>query len=408
MQVNADRPMLQRVLIVNKFFYNRGGDCVVAMSEEEMLRKHGHATALFTMEYPENTIPGIEYTLAGHRDFSGSTGDKIKATARALGYGDINTRFKEMLRKFKPDIVHFHNIHSYLSPRLVELAARHGARTLWTLHDYKLICPSYSFLRNGKICEECLSGPKSVLRNRCHKGSLPASIIAYLEALKWNRARLENATDRFICPSRFMRDKMIQGGFNPNKLSLLCNCIDDAKLEIFSNGITPDSQRDKNCVYIGRLSEEKGVRTLIEGFRQLPYRLDIYGDGPLSEELKILASGCDNIIFHGRKEAREIAEVLKKSYISIIPSECYENNPLGVIESECAGTPVAGSDMGGIPELIDRSNGIVFRHGETMNLCEAVKEAMSRNWDRNLIAREAQEKYNRDNYYSRLLKLMTK
>ena len=136
-----------------------------------------------------------------------------QALKRTLGMGDVKDSFNAVLDDFKPDVVHLHNIHSYLSPVVGELAHQRGIRVVWTLHDYKLLCPRYDCLLGGKPCEKCFTGAKhNVLLRKCMKGSLPASGVAWFEALKWNRHQLEKNTDVFLCPSEFMAKKMVAGG----------------------------------------------------------------------------------------------------------------------------------------------------------------------------------------------------
>ena len=195
----------KRILIANKFYYPRGGDCIVAMNLERLLKEQGHEVAVFAMQYPENVDSGWNSYYASQVDFAGSLGGKLCAAKRLMGHGDIKAAFIRILDDFNPHIVHLHNIHSYLSPVLAKLAKRHGCRVVWTLHDYKLVCPSYACLLNGKPCEQCIGhGKMHVLKNRCMKGSLAASALAYIEARKWNRNVLERYTDAFICPSHFM------------------------------------------------------------------------------------------------------------------------------------------------------------------------------------------------------------
>ena len=170
------------------------------------------------------------------------------------------------------------------------------------------------------------------------KGSTLASIIGYKEAVKWNKRRLEACTDVFVCPSSFMAEKMVQGGFDKKKLITLCNFIDVDKCKKDEYG-----KEDYYC-YVGRLSHEKGVNTLIEATKNLPYKLKIIGEGPLSEELRAKSekSKC-NVEFLGHKQWNEIKSIVGKARFTVIPSEWYENNPLSVIEAQCLGTPGAGS-----------------------------------------------------------------
>lgn len=398
--------MKKRILIANKFYYPRGGDCVVAMNLEKLLKKAGHEVAVFAMQYPENIDSGWNSYYPTQVDFSGSLGKKLKAAKRLMGWGDIKPAFNKILDDFKPDVVHLHNIHSYLSPVLAQLAKKRGCRVVWTMHDYKLVCPSYACLLNEKPCEKCIGNSKMhVLKNRCMKGSLAASVMAYAEACKWNRNALDEITDAFICPSQFMASKMKKDGFNPEKLHVVCNHIDPEKLESMHNAereseLTSElassklakwqtgeaaSQRSDYFVYVGRLSPEKGVETLLDVASKLPYTLKLAGDGPLLNQLKQQYCENHNIEFCGRLDSKQVAELLCKARFSVMPSECYDNNPLGVIESLCAGRPVVGARIGGIPELLSQDNGIAFTSGDRNELADAIKTAFDKKWDNNAI-----------------------
>lgn len=149
---------------------------------------------------------------------------------RPLGTNEVKRKFCALLDEFKPDVVHLNNIHTQLSPIIAELAHEREIKVVWTLHDLKLLCPRYDCLRNGKIaCEECFMDKRKVLEYKCMKNSIVASFLAYKEAVSWNRERLEKCTDIFICPSLFIANKMIQGGFNKTKMCTLCNFIDIEK-----------------------------------------------------------------------------------------------------------------------------------------------------------------------------------
>lgn len=231
------------------------------------------------------------------------------------------------------------------------------------------------------------------------KDSLPASVMAYVEAMVWNRKRLERYVDKFICPSEFIRWKMIQGGFNPDKLVHLCNFIDvDRCLR--------DEYDDRGdyCCYVGRLSQEKGVKTLIAAANELPGRkFVIVGDGPMREELQ--ASAGTNIEFVGRKNWSEIKEIVGKAKFTVIPSEWYENNPLSVIESECLGTPVLGANIGGIPELIDETCGKTFKSGNLDDLKESIEYMFKTEFNGNNVAKIYGVEYNAESYLHKLLKI---
>lgn len=385
--------MVKRVLLVNKFYYPRGGDCVVVLNTETLLRENGVEAQVFAMEYPQNLPAQYQDRFASRVSFNGGFGEQWRAMSRTLGKGDVRSCFEAVLDDFKPDVVHLHNVHSYLSPIVGALAHKRGIRVVWTLHDYKLLCPRYDCLLNDKPCEKCFTGPKmNVLLHKCMKGSLPASGVAWLEALKWNRRTLEENTDVFICPSEFMAVKMKEGGFNPDKIKVLNNFIDPVKLQQYQ-GIDINAPREDYYCFVGRLSTEKGISDLVEVASKLPYKLKIAGSGRLEPSLRIRYADAPNIEFLGMLGAAEVAQLLAKARFSVAPSQWYENNPLSVVESLCAGTPVAGSHMGGIPELIDSSNGIVFQPFDKETLATAINMSMAREWDHASIARQAMERF---------------
>ena len=392
----------KRILIANKFYYPRGGDCIVAMNLERLLKEQGHEVAVFAMQYPENVDSGWNSYYASQVDFAGSLGGKLCAAKRLMGHGDIKAAFTRILDDFNPHIVHLHNIHSYLSPVLAKLAKRHGCRVVWTLHDYKLVCPSYACLLNGKPCEQCIGhGKMHVLKNRCMKGSLAASALAYIEARKWNRNVLERYTDAFICPSHFMAGKMHKDGFNQEKIHVVCNHIDSNKLALFNS---LSASREDYYAFVGRLSAEKGVETLLNVASKLPYTIKVAGDGPLKEELEQRYSNS-NILFLGHQNAEQVAELLSKARFSVVPSEWYENNPLSVIESLCAGTPVVGARTGGIPELLDKSCGITFMPGISEELTTAINQAFTTNWHYNSIKEVSIKRFSAKEHLNQVLNI---
>lgn len=384
-----------RILLSNKFYYRRGGDCIYMLNLEQLLKAHGHEVAVFAMDYPENE--GTPWNTYFPQNMT-----KLMAFTRPFGSREVKNKFGKLLDDFKPDVVHLNNIHTQLSPVIAELAHGRGIRTVWTLHDYKLLCPRYDCLRGGKeICELCFSSDKSPCKTyRCMKGSRLASLVGYREAVTWNRKRLEECTDLFVCPSRFMAEKMAQGGFRKDKLKVLCNFIDIEKCR------KNDYAKGDYYCYVGRLSHEKGVGTLIKAASQLPYKLKIIGGGPLMEQLKIKNEQLrGNVEFLGFRQWDDIKDIVGKARFTVIPSEWYENNPLSVIEAECIGTPVLGSRIGGIPELIDEGvNGMTFDSGNASDLADKIKAMYNTDFDYKAIADAAMKRYNAENYYAEIMK----
>jgi len=387
-----------KILLANKFYYRRGGDCIYMLNLEKLLKAHGHEVAVFAMDYPENMdTPWKKYFPKNM--------SKLMAFTRPFGSHEVKSTFKKLLDDFKPDVVHLNNVHTQLSPVMAELAHQRGIKVVWTLHDYKLLCPRYDCLKNGNtICETCFKGDKKAcLDNKCMKGSKLASFIGYKEAIVWNRERLEASTDVFICPSQFMADKMVQGEFSKSKMQTLCNFIDVEKCKFSSTDGTDDvellpKKEDYYC-FIGRLSHEKGAKSLIEAANQLPYKLVIIGGGPLMDELKSVAH--TNIEFVGFKQWNDIKQLVGKARFSVIPSEWYENNPLSVIEAQCLGTPVLGANIGGIPELTDYT----FSSGNIADLKTKIEKMWNLEFDYQQIASDAQHRYDAETYYDKLINI---
>ena len=383
-----------KILLVNKFYYRRGGDCIYMLNLEQLLKAHGHEVAVFAMDFPENLD-----TL--WKKYFPSNMSKLKAFTRPFGDGETKKKFTQLLEDFKPDVVHLNNIHTQLSPIIGEIAHQHGVRVVWTLHDYKLLCPRYDCMRNGDNCELCFgssANKKNCLKYSCMKGGKLGSWIGYREAVKWNGARLQDNTDVFVCPSKFMATKMTQGDFDSKKLVPLCNFIDVDKCKI------DNRQKGDYYCYVGRLSHEKGVQTLIEAANKLPYKLVVIGGGPLMDECKTKAK--DNIEFVGFKQWNGIKTLVSGARFSVIPSEWYENNPLSVIEAECLGTPVLGARIGGIPELIDEGKtGMTFTSKDVADLKDKIQKMWNTSFNYAEIADQSMQRYNAEKYYQDIMKI---
>ena len=388
-----------KILLANKFYYRRGGDCIYMLNLEQLLKTHGHDVAVFAMDYPENIETEWKRYFPNEIKFTPGVG-MLETFMRMFGLGEVKRKFNFLLNDFKPDVVHLNNIHTQLSPVIARLAHKRRTKVIWTLHDYKLLCPRYDCLRNGnEVCEECFVDKHKVLEYKCMKNSNLASMLAYKEGMKWSRKKLEGYTDVFICPSQFMYNKMAQGGFDRKKMYTLCNFIDIERTRRDSY-----DKEDYYC-FIGRLSFEKGIETLIEAARTLPYHLKIIGSGPLADILKEKAKGA-NIEFTGYKEWPEIKEIVGKARFSVVPSEWYENNPLSMIEAQCLGTPVLGANIGGIPELIKEGvNGMCFESRNIMDLKNKIEKMFILNEDYKKLAKSSQIRYSSEKHYNELLEL---
>lgn len=386
-----------RILLANKFYYRRGGDCIYTMNLEKMLKEKGHEVAVYAMQYPENEKS--EWSRYWPTNMT-----KLDAFTRPFGARQVVKGFSRLMDDFKPDVVHLNNIHTHLSPVIAKIAHEKGARVVWTLHDTKLVCPCYTCMRDGKVCKECFTDKKAVIRHRCMPGGLPGSVIGYLEAQKWNREVLQEYVDLFLPPSKFMMDTCVEGGYKPEKFRVLCNFIDVTKVKGLKG---EDVKRLKGdyYVYLGRVNEVKGVRTLCKAAAQLDKKLIVIGDGPISEELRIKSeeSGAP-IEFKGQMKWEEFMPILRGARFMVLPAEWSENNPLTVIESQSLGTPVLGARIGGIPELIDEGvSGMTFTSGDVEDLKDKVIKMFDHEFDYDAIAKNAIERYSSEAYYEKLM-----
>lgn len=386
-----------KIVVVNKFYYPRGGDCVCSINLESLLKEKGHEVAFFSMQYPENLYSDSQSYFPVEVSFSGGIAGKLQAMSRLFAPKDVAACFNRLLDDFQPDVIHLNNVHSYLSPIVGKIAKERGIKVVWTLHDYKLICPSYACLANGQICQDCFTNKQAVLKNRCMKGSLLASSLAYMEAIYWNKKALQKQTDCFICPSEFMYLKMNEAGFNKDKLLVLNNFVDASVYP------TTSVDRGDYMCYVGRLSEEKGVETLLAAVSKTKYKIKVLGAGPLFEPLKEKYASFENITFLGHQSSEVVRDTLAKARFSILCSECYENNPMSIIESLCIGTPVLGAQIGGIPELINESNGMTFKSKDADSLAKAIEAMFGKEFDYHKIQQQAFGRFDKEIYYSRLM-----
>ncbi len=396
---------LPRILLVNKFYYPRGGDCICMINLEALLCRMGYEVAVYAMDYPQNLPSETSSYFASEVSFSGGLKDKLRAASRIFGGEGIRRSFQKILDDFRPDVVHFHNIHSYLSPEIVRLAKAHGCRTVWTMHDYKLLCPSYNCLCQGEVCEACFTHRSQVVKRKCMKNSLSASLLAYGEALYWNQTKLQKWVDTFVCPSDFMACKMRACGYDYTRLKTICNFIEQEKLDMFQTVEPIATNTSPYYCYVGRLSEEKGVRLLLEVADKLPYPFYVAGGGPLADELREKYAS-EKIHFLGHLNSSEVVKLVKQAQAMVIPSIWYENNPLSVIESLCMGTPVIGAEIGGIPELIREGDGMLFPVGDKELLASAIETLMSaKEIDTQSIANRAQARFSEMRYWHELKKV---
>lgn len=348
------------MLHVNKFLYRRGGAEGYMLDVAELQRAAGHEVEFWGMSHPDN-IPDLPLaeTFAPPVELEPAPGGVkgVAASARMI-WSPVSARgMARALDQFVPDIVHFHNIYHQLSPSILRPVRSRGIPSVMTLHDYKLACPNYQLLSHGNICELCVGGSTvNAVRQRCKSGSFGASSVLAIESGLHRRMRAYAPVDRFISPSHFLREVMLRAGIPGERIVTLANVVsvpDDAAL----GGPRPLGRSGvAKFVFAGRLSTEKGVDTLVQavGAVHEGISLDIAGDGPARGDLEKLARELapSRVTFHGRLDKSEVMALVKNSRAMVVPSRWYENQPMTILESFAASTPVVVTSLGGMPELV--------------------------------------------------------
>lgn len=333
----------------------------------------GHEVAFFAMQHPDNLPARYSRWFPSNVELEPMPAG---VAAKALGAGRVlfsPTAMRGMarvLRDFRPDIVHLHNIYHQLSPSVLRPVSSASIPAVMTLHDYKLACPTYRFLDKGNLCEACLGGHfrQAVLR-RCNRGSLAASGLNALEMRLHFSMGAYDPVSLFLCPSRFLAGKMQEAGVYPERLRHLPLFVDTA-------GVEPKGQPGGGAVFAGRLSHEKGVDMLIKAVGGSGVHLDVAGDGPEMGTLQQLArQRADGLVtFHGRLAQKGVRELLANSSVAVLPSRWYENQPLSILDAFACGVPVIGTNLGGIPELVeDRVDGYLVPHDDSAALANRLR-----------------------------------
>jgi|Deesub1362A_J573_1020465.scaffolds.fasta_scaffold00252_37 glycosyltransferase involved in cell wall biosynthesis len=402
-----------KILIVSNFYYNRGGDCTYMFSLKRLLEEKGHKVIVFSMHHPLNFdspysryfVNYINYDQAVKK-ISISTGFEV--LSRAVFSLEAMRKMERLIEDEQPDIAHLQNIHHHITPSIFYPLKRNKIPIVWTLHDFVLICPNTSFLANGRICERCKKRkyfwPPLV---RCKKNSFLASLMAGIETTIHRLMRVNELVDVFIAPSEFLKNKLIEYGFDPERIVSLNNF---SNIEISEDGV----KEDDYYLYIGRISFEKGIRTLIDAALMADTgRLRIIGEGPLKEEMLAYVQDRDHrarIEFLGHKSHDEVIKFLKRARFLVLPSECYENFPYSIIEAFACGKPVIASRIGGIPEIVRNwQTGLLFPPGDVENLSLKIRFFMKHPNKARTMGRDAREfiknQLNGDVYYERLIKI---
>lgn len=394
-----------KVLLVNKFFYIKGGAETVYFQEYDRLKAAGVEVMTFSMQHENNFPSDYAAYFVDNVDYHQRSGvvGAIKTAVNFIHNSQACKKLRALLHQEKPDIVHFHNIYHQLTPSLISVARECGCKTVLTAHDYKMICPSYTMLRDGNVCDACVTGSVfNAFKYRCQQGSASKSLLLSLEAGWQAIARHYQQLDAIISPSEFLRGQLLRK-------------LPHSRIDVIVNGINDDlpldaDEDDGYFLFIGRLSREKGVATLARAHQRMKNNmlLKIVGNGPLYDEL--VAQFPDAEFLGYKQQGEELNRLIKRARAVVVPSEYYENCSMSVLESMAFAKPVVGGRIGGIPEQIrDKVDGILFEPGNVQALAEildylALNPQQAKEMGRNARQRLS-EKYSLNKHTAALLAL---
>lgn len=365
-----------KILMLNKYFYLRGGSERYFFELMRLLQSHGHTVIPFSMhdrrnepsEWSKYFVPNIEYN--GPMSAMG----KARAAFGTIYSPTARRNFEQLVRQTQPDIIHAHNIYHQLSYSPLTVAWKMRIPVVLTAHDYKLVCPNNMFYRHGEICQRCAGRHfHHAFTNRCGKGATGSFVLAAESYFNRRISDVVKRLDAIITPSRFIRDRFIQYGLPPQKVIHRHNMIDAAPIE-------PRHDGDGYVLYLGRLAREKGVATLVEAMAGLrDVNLKIAGEGPEQDALQGLARklSLQRVEFMGYQSGQALVNLIRGASAIIVPSQWHENLPYSVLEAMAYGKPVIGARVGGIPELIEHGQtGFLFNAGDAGELAGMIRRLL--------------------------------
>ena len=332
-----------------------------------MLQSHKHTVCFYRL------------TTEGARD---KISDKIKGFTAGI-YSHTGVKgIKKILRKEKPDIINVHNLYPFISPAALFECKKAGIPVVMTVHNFRLICPTGLFMRNGKPCEQCLDRKNewSCIKYNCEH-SIFKSIGYTLRNVyaRWTKAYLRNV-DMFACITEFQKKKLIEAGYDKNKITVIPNSIDAPC------SYTPTS--GEYIAYIGRLSYEKGYDLLVEVARKHPEIKFRFAGAQREQKNTDIPS---NVEFAGYLQKDKLLEFIQKARFIVIPSRCYEGFPMAILEAACHGKPAIASNHGGFTEIIGQGENAIGKLFEPSNTDDLDKQ-IAELWNNQTLTEELGEK----------------
>ncbi len=365
-----------RILMVHNFYQYPGGEDQVFVAETDLLRQNGHHVETYTLH---------------NRQIDAMS--KLSLASATLWSRQSYAEIQRAAADMQADIVHFHNTLPLVSPSGYYASHRAGASVVQTLHNYRLACAGALFLRNGQVCEDCLGKrlPWPAIRHRCYRQDRAASAtIAVMLAGHQALGTWQRAVDRYITLTEFSRGKMLDAGLPAEKVSVKPNFVDPDPGEGAGQG--------GYALFVGRLSSEKGIDTLIRAWSHhcptVPLR--IAGDGPMAGEVRDLASRLEMVQWLGPLRRDRLTALYKDASMLIVPSHCFEGFPMVIAEGFATGLPVIASDLGSLPSIVeDQVTGLLFPPRDAAALGAAVTGLHADGERLGRMRRQARRRYER-------------
>jgi glycosyltransferase involved in cell wall biosynthesis len=383
-----------KILLVHNSYRQRGGEDIAVQQEYELLKQHGHDVTV--------------YRRSNHEIENLSLIERMGLIGRMISASDAKREVLDILRELNADLVHVHNTFMMISPAVYQACSEAGVPVVQTLHNYRLLCPGATFYRDGQVCEECMvHGLLRSVRHGCYRNShLMTAAVALMLRTHRERAIWDTDVDTYLAPTEFARQKFIGGGLPAEKIYVKPNFVD------MDPGVR--TYRGHYALFVGRLSEEKGLPTLLDAWKHLQgvVPLVIVGEGPLRSqlELEIEKRNLSNIRFTGWLKRDEVRTAMKEAAFLVFPSTWYETFGMTLAEAFACGTPALGSRLGAVQEIIDDgTTGMHFTAGDAGDLAEKAAWAWQHASEMEAMGkacrRAYETHYTAENNYSLLMKI---
>lgn len=400
-----------KVLLIGVYHYIKGGSESVFFNTGRLLEEQGHKVVYFTLKWDKNNHSEFSEYFPESKETRKGILKNVKNLINYFYHFEATEKLEKLLKTEKPDVAHIHLLWGQVTGSIFHVLKKHKVPVVFTAHDHRLVCPAYVF-RNGKgqVCEACKGKYfYNCVLNKCCKGSYALSVVMASEQFFRNT---------FLNPAKNIDGFIYVSDFSKKKHEEYMPALKSEKsirLYNFSNHITDvgrDMPSKKYYLFYGRLSYEKGVGTLLSVFeRHRDCNLKIVGTGPEQAAFKdfVLKNDMQNVEFLGYKKGEGLFSLIKKAYFVVVPSECFENNPMTIIESYSFGTPVIGAKIGGIPEIIvENETGFLFNCEDEKDLSLKVELTQQLQNDDYIRLSQgalsfAKENFHKTRYYENLL-----